>query len=158
MPHTGPTGPIAVAWDQWQEWNRQNRGLLGTSMPPGVELKNSYPCFEGMTQVHHKNIKIKNKMTNFNSVRPVDAYMHHWTRSSLIQGTSCLLLGAKPLPEPMMTYCLLDPRNKLQWNFNQNAKTFFKSSICKIMTILPRSHDMFSTAEISPYLILANAK
>ena len=44
-----------------------------------------------------------------NSLRPSDAYMCQWTRPSLIQIMACRLTGAKPLSEPMMGYCLLDP-------------------------------------------------
>ena len=41
------------------------------------------------------------------------AYMRQWTRSSLVQVMACRLLGAKPLPKPMLTYCHL-------WtNFNE---------------------------------------
>ena len=34
------------------------------------------------------------------------------------------LFGAKPLPEPMLSYCQLDPWEQLQWNLNQNKKFF----------------------------------
>ena len=35
--------------------------------------------------------------------------MHHWTGSSLVQVMACRLFGAKPLPEPMLTYCQFVP-------------------------------------------------
>ena len=31
------------------------------------------------------------------------------TTTTLVQIMACRLFGAKPLPEPMLTYCLLDP-------------------------------------------------
>ena len=34
------------------------------------------------------------------------------------------LVGANPLSESVRGYCQSDPRNKLQWNFNQNTNIF----------------------------------
>ena len=34
------------------------------------------------------------------------------------------LFGAKPLSQPMLGYCQLHPKEKLQYNFNQNTKYF----------------------------------
>ena len=34
------------------------------------------------------------------------AYMRLWTGSALVQIMACRLFGAKPSPEPMLTYCL----------------------------------------------------
>ena len=39
------------------------------------------------------------------------------------------LFGTKPLPEPMLTYCQLDPRDKLQWNSNQDANIYIDENI-----------------------------
>ena len=55
---------------------------------------------------------------------PGATYMHWWTGSALVQLMACHLFGAKPLPDPILTYCQLDLRNKLQWNFNQNTNLF----------------------------------
>ena len=44
-----------------------------------------------------------------NSWRPSDAYMCHQTRPSLVQIMACCLVGAKPLSEPMLGYCLFKP-------------------------------------------------
>ena len=43
-----------------------------------------------------------------NSSPPSDAYMRLWTRSALVQVMTCRLFGAKPLADPMLTYCRLD--------------------------------------------------
>ena len=43
-----------------------------------------------------------------NSSPPSAAYMRQWTGSSLVQVMPCRLFGAKPLPEPKLTYCQLD--------------------------------------------------
>ena len=37
------------------------------------------------------------------------AYMRQWIESALVQIMACRLFGAKPLPEPMLAYCQLDP-------------------------------------------------
>ena len=44
-----------------------------------------------------------------NSSPPSAAYMRQWTGSALVRVIACRLFGAKPLPEPMLTYCQLDP-------------------------------------------------
>ena len=41
----------------------------------------------------------------FNSSPSSAAYMRRKNGSSLLQVMACRLLGAKPLPEPVLTYC-----------------------------------------------------
>ena len=51
-----------------------------------------------------------NKLHVFlNSSPPHATLMHQWTGSALIQVMAYRLFGAKPLPEPVLTYCELDP-------------------------------------------------
>ena len=50
------------------------------------------------------------------------AYIHQWTGSALVQAMSCRLLGAKPLPVPILAQCHLELANKFQWNSNRNTK------------------------------------
>ena len=38
-------------------------------------------------------------------MRPSDAYMRHWTGSSLVQIMACRLFCTKPLSEPLLEYC-----------------------------------------------------
>ena len=45
----------------------------------------------------------------FNSVPPSAAYMRQWIWSALVQIMACRLYGAKPLSNPMLGYCQLDP-------------------------------------------------
>ena len=53
-----------------------------------------------------------NTLAGINS-SPISAtYMHLWTRWTLVKVMSCHLFGAKPLPEPMPTYCQLDPQEQ----------------------------------------------
>ena len=37
---------------------------------------------------------------------------------------ACRLFGAKPLPEPMLTYCQLDPYEQTSLKFESKYKTF----------------------------------
>ena len=53
--------------------------------------------------------EIIGSLTNVNSSPPSAAYMHQWTGSALVQVMACRLFGAKPLSEPMLPYCQLDP-------------------------------------------------
>ena len=63
------------------------------------------------------------------------------TGSSLVQVMTCRLIGAKPLPEQMLTYHQLDLTNKLQWNLNQISTMFYREIVfvevvCKLVVIL----------------------
>ena len=57
---------------------------------------------------------------------------------------ACRLCGAKPLPEPMLAYCQLDPWEQFQWNSNWNEKenfilqNAFQSVVCEMTAILSR--------------------
>ena len=75
------------------------------------------------------------------SLRPSDAYMRLWTRPSVIQIMTCCLTGAKPLSDQCCDIVNWTPRNKLQWNLNQNLYTFiqenaFENVVWKIVAIL----------------------
>ena len=43
------------------------------------------------------------------SLRPRDAYMRQQTKPPLVQIMAYHMFGAKPLCEPMLIYCQLDP-------------------------------------------------
>ena len=47
--------------------------------------------------------------TVFNPPVPSAVYMHWWTGSTLVQIMACRIVGAKPLSEPMLEFCSLDP-------------------------------------------------
>ena len=55
---------------------------------------------------HHYNRLIS---VIFNSSPPNSTNMHQWIGSALIKIMACRLFGAKPLSEPIMGYCHLDP-------------------------------------------------
>ena len=61
-----------------------------------------------------------------NSYPPSAAYMHQWTGSALVQVMACRLFGAKPLPEPMLTYCQLE-----FWSLNWNSVIFIQENAFK---------------------------
>ena len=53
------------------------------------------------------------------------AYMRQWTgRQALVQVMACRLFGAKSLPEPMLTYCQLDPQEQISVKFHSKYKIF----------------------------------
>ena len=75
----------------------------------------------------------------FNSPPPSVAYMGRWTGSVFVQVMACRLFGAKPLPEPVLTYCQLYPKNKFPWNSNICMKeNAFEKVGCKMAVILAR--------------------
>ena len=53
----------------------------------------------------------------FNSSPPNAIFMYWGTGSALVQVMACRLLGAKPLPELMLTYCQLDPQEQSSVKF-----------------------------------------
>ena len=67
-----------------------------------------------------------------NSSPPSAAYMRQWIRSASVQTMACRLFGAKPLSEPLLGYCQLDPKEQTsaEWNFNQNTKHFIHENTC----------------------------
>ena len=82
-------------------------------------------------------------MVVVNSSPPSAAYMLLWSEASSVQVMACRLLDAKPLHEPMLTYCQLNPQEPLQWNSNQNTKIFIyenasENIACEMAAILSR--------------------
>ena len=74
---------------------------------------------------------------------PSAAYMRQWIRWALVQMMACHLFGAKLLSKPMLVVINWTLKNKLQWNFDQNAKLFIhenasENNICKMAAILSR--------------------
>ena len=74
--------------------------------------------------------------------------MHQWTKSALIQVMACRQVGAKPLPEPLLTCSQLDPEEQTwnswkTWNSNCNFNIFihenaFENVVCEMAAILSR--------------------
>ena len=68
---------------------------------------------------------ISSETTLNNSLRPSDAYMRQYTKLSLVQIMVCRLFGAKPLSEPMPSYCSLDPWEQI---FSEIRKSMEKKT------------------------------
>ena len=79
-----------------------------------------------------------------NSSPPSAAYMRQWTGSALVQIMACRLSGAKPLPEPMLPYCQLDPWEQTSVEFESgeikpfHSQKFVEIVICEMVAILSR--------------------
>ena len=91
----------------------------------------------------------------FNSLRSTDAYMRQQTRPSLVQIMACRLVGAKPLPKPMLAYFQL--KLKEQTSVQNNA---FENVVCKIAVVLsrPQCVDVFCCGKVlvnslTPFMI-----
>ena len=96
-------------------------------------------------QSTHRNIDLSSKQLSIkrvNSLWPSDVIWLQRVRSSLVHIMACCLLCTKPLPEPIVIHCQLDPyMNKLQWNSNQNTKIYieenaFQNVVFKMAAIL----------------------
>ena len=70
-------------------------------------------CFEAMSlsKLTDKNMEwdILALSELINSSPASAAYMRQWTGSALVQIMACRLFGTKPLSEPMLGCCQLDP-------------------------------------------------
>ena len=51
--------------------------------------------------------------------------MRQVTERASVQVMVCRLFGAKPLPEPMLTYCQLDPKDQISVKFGSKYKLSF---------------------------------
>ena len=59
-----------------------------------------------------------------NSLRQSDAYMRQYNIVTLLQIMACHLFSAKPLSEPMHSYCQLDTKEHISVNFYSRFKSF----------------------------------
>ena len=63
--------------------------------------------------------------------------MRQWIGSVFVQVMACHLFGAKPLPEPMLAYCQLDPQEQTSVKFQPKYKILidenaFENIVCQI--------------------------
>ena len=59
---------------------------------------------------HYTTIYVDVKRGRYSThLPPSAAYMRRWTGSALVHVMACRLSGAKPLPEPLLPCCQLDP-------------------------------------------------
>ena len=59
-----------------------------------------------------------------NSSPPSAAYMRQWIGLALVQVMACHLLGTKPLPEPMLSYCQLDSWEQISVKYESELYHF----------------------------------
>ena len=64
------------------------------------------------------------RFVNENALWLSDAIWRHISWSILFQVMACDLSGAKPLPEPMLNYCQLDPREYILMKFYLKVRCF----------------------------------
>ena len=84
---------------------------------------------------------------SLNSSPPSATYMRLWNGSSLVQIMDCRLDGTKPLSEPMLTYCQLEPREHISMKLYLKFK-YFHSRKC-IWTCRLRDGGHFVEGELS---------
>ena len=90
---------------------------------------------------------------NTQSYPPSAAYMCQWIGSSLVQVMACRLLGAKPLPEPMLPYCQLNSWEQISVKFEPEFYHFQKMHLKmwspKIAAILSRGNELILCGLVS---------
>ena len=76
----------------------------------------------------------------FNSSRQRNAYVFQWIGFSLFGAMACRQCRTKPLTQPKMTDCQLDPKKNISWKFHMKIKSFHSRKCiwkhCKMLTIL----------------------
>ena len=93
-------------------------------------------------------------------VPPNASYILRWTGPVLVQVMACRLFDAKPLPEPMLTYCLPGtnfteiPIGILSFSFR---KIHLKLSSAKMATILSMSQQPTDTLSLEIPFVLVMA-
>ena len=60
--------------------------------------------------------------------------MHQYNIASLIQIMACCLFGAKPLSDPMLPYCQLDPKEQISVEFYSKIKNFIQENTLENVT------------------------
>ena len=134
------THPLVVGYKSIQifgpdPWH--NRGLWSAS----GKYRQIYLCF---SPFHH-----------ITSSPQSAAYMRQWTGSALVQIMTCRLFGAKPLPEPMLLYCQLDPYEQTSVKFQSRYKTFhsqkciWKCRLRKWWPFCPGGDDLIGDASLA---------
>ena len=96
--------------------------------------------------LHLRYSPLRYVYNNLNSPPPSSApYVRLWTRSALDKVMACRLLGAKPLPQPTMTFCQLNPEDPTPMKSESKCKIFIHENesenvVCEMTAIVSRSH------------------
>ena len=105
-------------WDIKDEWNYiLNFGQHIQRCPSDLCTIQQYQIFSGVL---------------YNSLKSSNANMRHQTRPPLVQIMVCRLFGPRPLSEPMLKYCHIDPKGYISMTFFLNwQKIYLKMSSVK---------------------------
>ena len=97
---------ILSLWRGWgQDADKGSQWLLGQHQETQTFLCCTY-TYPNSKKVQYLYVKYTVLVT---SLRPSAAYMRKQPMISLVQIMACRLFGAKPLSEPMLDYCQLEP-------------------------------------------------
>ena len=114
----------------------------GLSLPHDTKFGNCRCKIVDSRSFHSWSLIHGLRWTGLIKVGPGAAYMRQWTSSSLVQIMACRLLGAKPLPEPMLSYCQLDSvKYESEFYHFQWRKCNWKCCLPKWRPISPRGGD-----------------
>ena len=95
LPGVNESTAIADIWKSW---------LFCTGWATHYVLMHSF-----VSDSYCNGCYYKGTTHRLNSSPPIAAYMRQWTGTALIQVMAWRRAGDKPLPEPMLIYCQLDP-------------------------------------------------
>ena len=117
-------------WPYMYLWNNGTSGIVMRlcctfTCYHSVEVSASIVCI-GLQDIWPNEL-----LKWLNSSPPGAAYMRQWTWSALIQIMASRLDGAKPLSEPMLTYCQLDPKEYISMEFYLKTKYHYSRNAFK---------------------------
>ena len=97
----------------------------GTKLGSGISNYHTDSLIMMSQELHHA-IKITSQSMNLSP--PSAAFMRQWTGSALIKITACRLFGKPTLRSIGPLEVNWTPRNKLQWNSNQNIFFYLRNA------------------------------
>ena len=102
--------------EKWWPWWQDAADLMGL-----IRLLMSW-CT--MARVWRSWCRLFDVVSFINSLRLSDKYMRQLNIPTRVQIMACHLLCAKPLSEPTLQYCQLDPREHISVKFYSTFKSF----------------------------------
>ena len=106
------------------QWRKRGTDFVGLYLKTNGQKATKYLRGAGDSMMDHTN---RAKYRLIDSSPPRAAYMRQWTHQVLVQVMACRLVGAKPLPEPILAYCQLDPWEQTSENrFKIHKFSFMK--------------------------------
>ena len=128
-PTGGPLGscqpPGNLEEPKWWLVNiRSDNGLVSIKYWATIFTKQDQDLWCNIVSLGHNGFEVTQWNIPVNSFPSSVAYMCQWTGSALVQIMACHLFGAKPLPDPILTYCLLEPQEQTLVKIKSKCKTF----------------------------------